>query len=262
MAIDRRYITTDDLFGNVGDGSRPGCYSDTTCGQDRTETDCHRSEQCREFPEFSDAHEFEMSTDFGLGNFRIKLVGITRLAHSSLQSDTIPKCRNLWESCDLQPSLDFARAVHLLHVLAEQGDFRSAFNHAEELIEKYPDVAELWSNRGLILAKLGRRDLAIESYLQSITLDPTYVLAWSNLSASLMHFGRFEEALCCANEVILNAPKVPDPWYNRASALAQISEWTAAAQSYQEFLKLAPKHQRAARAAEAYEYCRSMAARK
>jgi tetratricopeptide (TPR) repeat protein len=147
------------------------------------------------------------------------------------------------------------QAINLLHTLAQRGEFDIALKHANSLIKEYPYVADLWSNQGLVLAKLGLREAALNSYMQAITLNPNYHQAWTNLSASLLKLGRHEESLCCANEAILNDPDSPDPWYNRGASLAEMNEWAAAASSYKQFVNLAPTHDRVGRAQAAIRLC-------
>ena len=58
-----------------------------------------------------------------------------------------------------------------------------------------PDLAEAWSDRGVILARLNRAEDALASYDRALALRPDYARALSNRGAALADLGRLQAAL-------------------------------------------------------------------
>jgi tetratricopeptide (TPR) repeat protein len=152
-------------------------------------------------------------------------------------------------------------AVNTIHAEAQRGELERALLSSIKFTKRFPDVAELWSNRGAVLAKLELREEAIDCYVRSIELRREYQQAWINLAASLMKLDRMDEALCCINEAISQDPNNSDAWFNRGSALANLSEWRAAADAFDAAVKLNPQSTYTDRAKELAKYCHEMSSR-
>lgn len=178
--------------------------------------------------------------------FQFLIEGWPRLPES--QQESILSLCGVREPVTRSPDSDEGRAVDLLHHLAQSGEYAAALRSSDELTVRYPYVADLWSNRGVILAKLGRRGAAIDCYNRALEIDPDYAQARLNLAASLVRVGKPEQALRCLNPHIARHPKDAEPWFNRGSALMLLREWSAAARSFERFVELAPDHPSAPRA--------------
>lgn len=139
-----------------------------------------------------------------------------------------------------------ARAIDLVHKLAVEGKTEEALRRADELIERWPRVPDLHSNRGAVLAKLGRRDDAVVAYRRALEIDPGHARSRINLSASLMQLGHSEQSLAIINDLLLSHPGSADGWFNRGGALGRLGEWRWAIHAFERVLQLAPAHPRAA----------------
>lgn len=62
-------------------------------------------------------------------------------------------------------------------------------------MERYPDDAEAWLDRGSALAELGCYEEAVTSYERTISLDPENWQGWKDRGVALKELGRQEEAL-------------------------------------------------------------------
>lgn len=58
-----------------------------------------------------------------------------------------------------------------------------------------PDYHKAWHNRGNALGELGRKEEAIASYDQAITIKPDQYEAWYNKAHYYALWGKFEEAI-------------------------------------------------------------------
>lgn len=187
--------------------------------------------------------------------FQFLVEGWPRLPED--QQGKILRYFGVGETVTWPPDSAEGQAVDLVHKLAQRGDYLAALERSEELIARYPSVADLWSNRGVVLAKLGRREAALDCYERALEIRPHYPQARLNLAASLVRLGRPEQALACLNPLISRAPGDAAPWFNRGSALMLLGEWTAAARSFERFVELAPDHPNAPRARTLGRQCRS-----
>jgi tetratricopeptide (TPR) repeat protein len=101
----------------------------------------------------------------------------------------------------------------------QRGELTSALKIANESLhgEESPELQNL---RGLILTRLGQDTEAIEAFQRALVMRPDYGLARCNLGVSLQKIGRVELALACWEETIRVAPRFPDPYV--AVALVKI----------------------------------------
>jgi hypothetical protein len=154
------------------------------------------------------------------------------------------------------PDSPEGKASDLVHNLVQQGRIEEALRSADELVARFPEVASLWSNRGVALALSGRRQEAIGCYVRALEIQPDYSQARVNLTASLIVLGRFAEAVSAVTDLLANDPGNADGWFNRGVALTNLREYAAAIESFDRFVALAPGHPRAARARELIQECR------
>ena len=85
-----------------------------------------------------------------------------------------------------------------------------AASKAMECFDKAIDLDPLnylaWSNKGLILKKLNRKEDAIACYDKAIEINPTFPNAWFNKGVLLGTIGKIDEAITCLDEVLKIKP--------------------------------------------------------
>jgi tetratricopeptide (TPR) repeat protein len=87
-------------------------------------------------------------------------------------------------------------------------------------IELKPDLADAWSNKGVTLGKLDRKEEALAAYEKAIELKPDLADAWSNKGVTLDDLDRKEEALAAYEKAIELKPDYAAAWYNKACLYA------------------------------------------
>ena len=120
----------------------------------------------------------------------------------------------------LKQKPDHFDALHLLGVIAYQ---TRNLHEAEELIGRAIKVnpnnaaahAAAYSNRGIALNELKRRDEALASYDKAIALKPDYAEAYSNRGNTLKDLKRLDEALASYNQTIALKPDYAEAYSNR-----------------------------------------------
>jgi tetratricopeptide (TPR) repeat protein len=81
-----------------------------------------------------------------------------------------------------ETSPDSAKSHYSIGVLlSANGDDVEAIRAYDRAIAIFPAYAEAYRNRGNALARLGRREEAMASYLQCLRFDPTDYAASTNL---------------------------------------------------------------------------------
>jgi hypothetical protein len=80
-------------------------------------------------------------------------------------------------------------------VLAREGDRNGALDHFQSALTIHPGYAEAHSNLGSLLAQSGQLDAAILHLTQAVGLNPRYAEGHSNLCLALLQAGRRAQAV-------------------------------------------------------------------
>lgn len=85
-----------------------------------------------------------------------------------------------------------------------------AAKKAMDYFDKAIDISPLnylaWSNKGLILKKMNRKEDAIACYDKAIEINPRFPNAWFNKGVLLGTIGKIDEAIECLDEVLKIKP--------------------------------------------------------
>lgn len=133
----------------------------------------------------------------------------------------------------------FIRATHAL----EQGDHRTAERLLRAAVEIDPDYAKAHANLGLILARSGRSDAALDHYGEALRLQPGYANAHYNRAALLSRLGRIEAAIADYRQALRFDPQDEDALYNLANDLLRSGRFAEASETYRRVLELDPTTQ-------------------
>jgi tetratricopeptide (TPR) repeat protein len=103
-----------------------------------------------------------------------------------------------------------------------QGNLTAAVSDFSKAIEKNPDFAEAYNNRGLVYAK--QRDFiqAIADYTKAIALNPSFSAAYNNRGLAYHNRGtvygnqeNFNQAVSDYNQAVKIDPNYAQAYYNR-----------------------------------------------
>jgi len=86
--------------------------------------------------------------------------------------------------------------------LVEIEEYSKAIELFNKIIMKEERIKEVWMNKGVAFAKMGKYDEAISSLREAIKIDENYKDAWMNIARALVESGRFEEALEAYDKLI------------------------------------------------------------
>ena len=72
---------------------------------------------------------------------------------------------------------------------------RKSFERAHRLHANYPGtMPKAWNNLGILAAREGRTDEAIQNFQRALQIDPDFVIALENLGSAYRQAKRWEDA--------------------------------------------------------------------
>ncbi|MGC1308461.1 MAG: tetratricopeptide repeat protein [Phormidesmis sp.] len=120
------------------------------------------------------------------------------------------------------------------------GRFDLAETQWTALIDKLPEQAAVWSNRGNVRVRQNNLTGAMADYTQAIALAPSEADPYLNRGAVWEAMGQWESAIADYNQVLRLDPDDPAAYNNRANAEAGQGEWALAIADYQAAITLQP----------------------
>jgi tetratricopeptide (TPR) repeat protein len=147
------------------------------------------------------------------------------------------------------------RAARLAHDTGRMGELDSASQLAIELLEERdaynfvhavlaanPAAAMTWSNRAVLLRRMGAFDLALESSERALALNPAYAKAYVHKANALLELRRFTEASDAAERALALDANLAGAYTASASALAQLGRLAEARARIASGLRQLPDH--------------------
>lgn len=99
-----------------------------------------------------------------------------------------------------------------------RGEHERALARINKTVAAYPKHPDFHSNRGLVLAAMGRLDEAQDCYRRALALDPSLAPVHSNLAKALHAQGKLREAIQWYEHSVEVACSLPSAWNDLAAA--------------------------------------------
>ena len=125
-------------------------------------------------------------------------------------------------------------------VLAKTGRPQEAIEHYQQALQIRPDYVEAHNNLGKELYQSGRTQEAIAEYQESLRLNPNYYQALNNLGVAFSESGRPQDAIPCFEKALRLAPDYADAHNNLGNALVAVGQPEEAIKHYQRAMQLNP----------------------
>ena len=122
----------------------------------------------------------------------------------------------------------------------QKGQLAQAAELCQRILRENPQDFSVLHLMGLIALQNGEPARAAGLINQSLLINATDALAWSNYSAALIAHLRFEEALGAADRAIALKPDFAGAHNNRANALRSLEKLDEALASYDRAIELKP----------------------
>jgi predicted O-linked N-acetylglucosamine transferase (SPINDLY family) len=131
-----------------------------------------------------------------------QLIELIEKAVYAIQADELNSAKLLLNEA-LEIEVNQPEVLRLLGVVAAvQVNWGEALRFIDLSIASNPENGISYSNRGNVLAQLGRHEEALTCYEKAIALLPNYAEAYSNQGNTLYALGRHDEALTCYEKAV------------------------------------------------------------
>ena len=140
---------------------------------------------------------------------------------------------------DLEPALALARGQLKLR------RFEAARRTFETILTRSPDYPMARELLGLIESNLGRHEVAISRFRETLARGQERPETHFNLAAALLQEGRAQEALPHLQRALDLRPNMASAWFYKGIAQAGLGRQAAAGESFRRTLALDPTHSRA-----------------
>jgi tetratricopeptide (TPR) repeat protein len=127
-------------------------------------------------------------------------------------------------------------------VLARQGKAQEAVDHFEQALRFKPDYAEAHNNLGAALFQAGQVQEAIDHYEQAVRLAPDFVDAHLNLGLALMGQGKAQEAIDHYEQAVRLKPDYAEAHNKLGTALMEQGRMQEAIGHYEQALRINPDY--------------------
>jgi tetratricopeptide (TPR) repeat protein len=123
------------------------------------------------------------------------------------------------------------------------GKARQSFERALQLHANYPGtLPNAWNNLGILAARAGRTDEAIENFQRALQIDPDHLIALDNLGNAYREKRRWEDAKTVLRRALQLNPEDPEANYSLGMVFAQLDDTAHAYEYLQKALAARPAY--------------------
>lgn len=115
---------------------------------------------------------------------------------------------------------------------AQERDYTGAIALLSQLINRHPDNAIDYNNRGLVYFQSGARALAIADYNTALKLNPQLASAYNNRANYYAACGQLEMAIADYDQAIDLNPSYVRAWLNRGITLRDLGQYEQAIENF------------------------------
>jgi tetratricopeptide (TPR) repeat protein/peroxiredoxin len=120
---------------------------------------------------------------------------------------------------------------------------RESFARAVQLHANYPDtLPNAWNNLGILAARAGRTDEAIQNFQRALQLDSDHLIALDNLGNAYREKRRWEDAKTVLRRALQLNPEDPEANYSLGMVFAQLNDTELAYEYLQKALAARPAY--------------------
>lgn len=117
--------------------------------------------------------------------------------------------------------------------LAQQGEYEQAIALLDLLIDRHPDSAVDYNNRGLVYFQSGELQKALDDYNLAIDLNPSLASAYNNRANYYATCGDLTAAITDYDRALDYNPQHVRAWINRAITLRDLGRYAEAIENFE-----------------------------
>ena len=196
-------------------------------------------------PEETRSH-FKTQSDRRMGDYTSRWNELKKIPHIAKILEPISKVEEAErEKREEEDTLTYWDHFNKAYDAVEKGDYNTAVQEYTRAIEKDPNYAFAYNNRGNSYADLGKYDQAIADYNKAIELDPNYAFAYNNRGVSYNDLGKYDQAIANYNKAIELDPNYATAYNNRGNGYANLGKYDQAIADYSKAIELDPNYAKA-----------------
>ena len=127
-------------------------------------------------------------------------------------------------------------------ILAKRGHHEEALNAYDKALEVNPSDYVAWGNKGLILEYRCRYNEALDAYNKALEIEPNAYEVWGNKGLIFNYLGRYEEALNAYNKALEINPNIDNLWSNKSVILAKLDRYEEALNVHEKLMEINPDY--------------------
>ncbi len=127
----------------------------------------------------------------------------------------------------------------------DRGDYEEALKYFSQFIEKYPDVANTYNNRGITKGNLEDYKGAIQDFNKAIEINLNYADAYSNRGVAKYKLEDLRGAIKDYNRAIEINPNFAYAYFNRGTAKGDLDDCRDAIKDYNKAIEINPNFEKA-----------------
>ncbi|HKQ18209.1 MAG TPA: tetratricopeptide repeat protein [Candidatus Eisenbacteria bacterium] len=126
------------------------------------------------------------------------------------------------------------------YLYQEEGRLGEALADFDQAIALNPRIAQIWLDKGIVLARMGLPDSALVCFDEAVRIKPDFVPAWSNRGGMKLQGGDIAGAIADFSEAIRIDPAFRDAYANRAIAYSMTREFDRSIADNRRVIELDP----------------------
>lgn len=116
---------------------------------------------------------------------------------------------------------------------AQQGDYQKAIALLSQLIDRHPQNAVDYNNRGLVYFESGEIQKAICDYNRALKLNPNLASAYNNRANSYAASGKLADAIADYDRALDLNPSYVRAWINRGITWRELGQYSEAIDNFE-----------------------------
>jgi serine/threonine protein kinase/tetratricopeptide (TPR) repeat protein len=124
--------------------------------------------------------------------------------------------------------------------LADPPKYDEAIAHLEELIEKFPEDLDAYTELAALASSLGDYQRSVEYLEHALKVDPNFKNAHNEISYAYYRIGEMDKAFWAANEYVKLAPNEANPYDTRGDLYARTGQFDKAVADFRKALEIKP----------------------
>ena len=129
-----------------------------------------------------------------------------------------------------------------LEILFASKKYDELETETKKLIDKYPNIPELFNILGFALHKKGDLKNAVSNFKKAISINPNFVFAHNNLGNAYKDLGKFKDAYNKYEETIKLKPDYAEAYYNQGCLHRDNFKYNEAKEKFEKAIEIKPDY--------------------